>query len=77
MLCCAVLCCAVLCCAVLCCAVLCCAVLCWVLPGDIESSFAELALQIRSAQSVAMSGVVLWTTDIGGYAYVVATLAVD
>lgn len=36
--------------------------------GDIQSTFDELALQIRSAQGVAMSGIVLWTTDIGGYA---------
>jgi alpha-D-xyloside xylohydrolase len=35
--------------------------------GDIESSFAELAIQIRVAQGTLLSGVALWTTDIGGY----------
>ena len=35
--------------------------------GDIESSFDELALQIKVLQGVMMSGVALWTTDIGGY----------
>lgn len=35
--------------------------------GDIESSFDELALQVRVAQGVALSGVAFWTTDIGGY----------
>ncbi len=33
--------------------------------GDIETTFAELALQIKVAQGVAMSGIPLWTTDIG------------
>jgi alpha-D-xyloside xylohydrolase len=32
--------------------------------GDIDSSFAELALQIKVLQGVMMSGVALWTTDI-------------
>ena len=35
--------------------------------GDIESTWGELALQIRAAQSVALSGIHLWTTDIGGF----------
>jgi alpha-D-xyloside xylohydrolase len=35
--------------------------------GDIHSTFDELALQVRTAQGVAMSGIPLWTTDIGGY----------
>ena len=35
--------------------------------GDIASTFDELALQVRALQGVMMSGVVLWTTDIGGY----------
>ena len=35
--------------------------------GDIESSFDELTLQVRVLQGVMMSGVSLWTTDIGGY----------
>ena len=33
--------------------------------GDIESSFNELATQVQVAQHVAMSGIYLWTTDIG------------
>ena len=35
--------------------------------GDTQSTFAELAMQIRVGQGITMSGVVLWTTDIGGY----------
>lgn len=35
--------------------------------GDIQSAFSELQMQITVAQGVAMSGQVLWTTDIGGY----------
>jgi len=35
--------------------------------GDIQSSFAELTIQVRVAQNVAMSGIYWWTTDIGGY----------
>ena len=35
--------------------------------GDIESTFDELAVQVEVAQHVAMSGVYLWTTDIGGF----------
>ena len=35
--------------------------------GDIESSFAELSVQVQVAQHVAMSGIYLWTTDIGGF----------
>ena len=35
--------------------------------GDIASTFDELALQIKVLQGVMMSGVALWTTDIGGY----------
>ena len=35
--------------------------------GDIPSTFEELATQVRVGQGVAMSGVVLWTTDIGMY----------
>lgn len=35
--------------------------------GDIVSTFDELALQIKVLQGVMMSGVALWTTDIGGY----------
>ncbi len=33
--------------------------------GDIISTFDELALQIKVLQGVMMSGVSLWTTDIG------------
>jgi alpha-D-xyloside xylohydrolase len=35
--------------------------------GDIESTFAELALQVRVAQQMALSGHALWTNDGGGY----------
>eukprot|EP00937_MAST-01D_sp_MAST-1D-sp2_P000946 g946.t1 len=35
--------------------------------GDIQSTFAELSRQVRTAQGVAMSGIPLWTTDVGGY----------
>ena len=35
--------------------------------GDITSSFNELATQVQVAQHVAMSGLPLWTTDIGGF----------
>ena len=35
--------------------------------GDIESTFDELAIQIKVVQGTLMSGVALWTTDIGGY----------
>lgn len=35
--------------------------------GDIESTFDELAVQVQTAQHVSMSGVYLWTTDIGGF----------
>jgi alpha-D-xyloside xylohydrolase len=33
--------------------------------GDIPSQFSELALQVKVLQGVMMSGVALWTTDIG------------
>lgn len=36
--------------------------------GDINSSWTELRLAIRAGQSVGLSGIPLWTTDIGGYA---------
>ena len=35
--------------------------------GDIVSTFAELQLQVRVLQGTMMSGVSLWTTDIGGW----------
>ena len=35
--------------------------------GDVESSFAELALQVRVLQQMALSGHALWTNDGGGY----------
>jgi alpha-D-xyloside xylohydrolase len=35
--------------------------------GDIVSSFSELAMQVTVLQGVMMSGIQLWTTDIGGY----------
>lgn len=34
--------------------------------GDIVSTFDELALQVKALQGALMSGVALWTTDIGG-----------
>jgi alpha-glucosidase (family GH31 glycosyl hydrolase) len=34
--------------------------------GDIVSTFDELAIQVKVLQGVMMSGVSLWTTDIGG-----------
>jgi alpha-glucosidase (family GH31 glycosyl hydrolase) len=35
--------------------------------GDIFSNFTSLQQQIFIAQNVAMSGIYLWTTDIGGF----------
>jgi alpha-D-xyloside xylohydrolase len=35
--------------------------------GDIASTFASLATQIRAGLNVAMSGIPWWTTDIGGF----------
>ena len=35
--------------------------------GDVPSTFQELELQVRVLQGVMLSGVALWTTDIGGY----------
>jgi len=35
--------------------------------GDVNSTWEELALQVRVAQSTALSGVPYWTTDIGGF----------
>jgi alpha-glucosidase (family GH31 glycosyl hydrolase) len=35
--------------------------------GDIRSSWSELAAAVTAGQGAAMSGVQLWTTDIGGY----------
>ena len=35
--------------------------------GDIPSTFPELEVQVRVLQGVMLSGVALWTTDIGGY----------
>ncbi len=35
--------------------------------GDIQSNFMSLNQQIRVAQNMAMSGIYLWTTDIGGF----------
>ena len=34
--------------------------------GDIPSTFASLALQVKAGQGAAMSGIPHWTTDIGG-----------
>ena len=36
--------------------------------GDIDSSWNELQLAVKVGQGVGMSGIPLWTTDIGGYA---------
>lgn len=35
--------------------------------GDVASTFADLARQIRAGLNMAMSGVAWWTTDIGGF----------
>eukprot|EP00299_Pterocystis_sp_00344_P005359 c16755_g1_i1.p1 GENE.c16755_g1_i1~~c16755_g1_i1.p1 ORF type:complete len:529 (-),score=144.41 c16755_g1_i1:4-1506(-) len=35
--------------------------------GDIPSTFEELSIQIRVLQSVMLSGIPWWTSDIGGY----------
>lgn len=35
--------------------------------GDISSTFDELRIQVRVGQGVGLSGVPLWTTDIGGF----------
>jgi alpha-D-xyloside xylohydrolase len=35
--------------------------------GDVNSTFEELAVQVKVAQSTALSGVPFWTTDIGGF----------
>ena len=35
--------------------------------GDIISTFDELAIQVKAMQGALLSGVALWTTDIGGY----------
>ncbi len=35
--------------------------------GDVDSTFADFARQIRAGLNMAMSGVAWWTTDIGGF----------
>lgn len=35
--------------------------------GDISSDFGTFAIQIKVLQQAMLSGVALWTTDIGGY----------
>ncbi|MDJ1009283.1 MAG: glycoside hydrolase family 31 protein [Paracoccaceae bacterium] len=35
--------------------------------GDVRSSFADLARQVRAGLNMAMSGIPWWTTDIGGF----------
>ncbi|MBO6637854.1 MAG: glycoside hydrolase family 31 protein [Roseitalea sp.] len=35
--------------------------------GDVKSTFADLARQIRAGLNMAMSGISWWTTDIGGF----------
>ena len=35
--------------------------------GDVHSTFADLARQVRAGLNMAMSGVSWWTTDIGGF----------
>ena len=35
--------------------------------GDVHSSFADLARQVRAGLNMAMSGIPWWTTDIGGF----------
>ncbi len=40
---------------------------CVVWSGDVKSTFADFALQIRAGLNMAMSGIAWWTTDIGGF----------
>ena len=35
--------------------------------GDVGSSFRELATAVKAGQQAGLSGIPLWTTDIGGY----------
>ena len=35
--------------------------------GDVKSTFADLARQVRAGLNMAMSGIAWWTTDIGGF----------
>jgi alpha-D-xyloside xylohydrolase len=35
--------------------------------GDVHSTFADLARQVRAGLNMAMSGIAWWTTDIGGF----------
>jgi alpha-D-xyloside xylohydrolase len=35
--------------------------------GDVQSTFADLARQVRAGLNMAMSGIPWWTTDIGGF----------
>jgi alpha-D-xyloside xylohydrolase len=35
--------------------------------GDVQSNFTSFAQQVAIAQNMALSGVYLWTTDIGGF----------
>jgi alpha-D-xyloside xylohydrolase len=35
--------------------------------GDVNSTFADLARQVRAGLNMAMSGIAWWTTDIGGF----------
>ena len=35
--------------------------------GDVQSTFADLARQVRAGLNMAMSGISWWTTDIGGF----------
>ncbi|MEM6729414.1 MAG: TIM-barrel domain-containing protein, partial [Pseudomonadota bacterium] len=35
--------------------------------GDVKSTFADLARQVRAGLNMAMSGIPWWTTDIGGF----------
>ena len=40
---------------------------CAVWSGDIRPTFAELAIQVKVAQNMAMSGIYWWTTDMGTF----------
>lgn len=40
---------------------------CVVWSGDVKSTFADFARQVRAGLNMAMSGISWWTTDIGGF----------
>ncbi len=44
--------------------------------GDVSSNWPTLALAVAAGQGAAMSGIPLWTTDIGGWVFVVVVFVV-